>query len=59
MIKKKGGSGGAPFTVYEHGRFNGKSQTFKFGKYDCGQFGHLIDKGSSFKVAAGTEVVLY
>jgi hypothetical protein len=29
------------------------------GKYDCGQFGGLIDKGSSFKVAEGIEVVLY
>jgi hypothetical protein len=61
MIKNQ--EGDAPllsaFTLYEHFDFNGKSQTFNFGKYNCADFGKLIDKGSSFKVAAGTEVILY
>jgi hypothetical protein len=45
--------------VYEHGGYKGRSQNFHFGRFNCADFGKLIDKASSFKVAAGTEVVLY
>jgi hypothetical protein len=32
---------------------------FPFGDYDCGEFGPLIDKASSFEIADDAEVVLY
>jgi len=34
-------------------------QGFGYGKWDCADFGPLIDNASSFRVAADTEVTLY
>jgi hypothetical protein len=32
---------------------------YTYGSFDCGDFGPLIDKTSSFEIAEGAEVVLY
>lgn len=47
------------FCIWEHDHYQGEMQMFTYGRFDCGEFGALYQKTSSFEISEGAEVVLY